>query len=96
MYVCVFAFWKVGGSLIGVFVIYIALLCLCLTLHVVFFMCMFVDRRFKASYKPAALSQCFACGLIIVMPGCRIDELWLNGKKKDRDRVNKSLLTFTS
>jgi len=49
-------------------------------------MCMFVNRRFKASNKPAARSQCFVCGLITVMSGCRIDELWLNGKKKDRER----------
>ncbi len=34
---CMCASWKAGGSLIGVFVIYIAFLCLCLTLHVGFY-----------------------------------------------------------
>ncbi len=58
------------------------------------FMCMFVNRSFHACYKPAARSQCFACGLIIVIPGWRVDELWF--KKKDRKKVNESLVNCNS
>lgn len=60
------------------------------------FMCMFVNRSFHACYKPAARSQCFACGLIIVIPGRRVDELWFKKKKKKDGKVNESLVNCNS
>lgn len=90
---CMCGSWKAGGSHWCVCHLY------CLVMSVFnpaygFFMCMFVNRSFHACYKPAVRSQCFACGLIIVIPGCRVDELWFNKEKIER-RWMKAWWTVT-